>query len=89
VNVFTSLFGALDTVLDNYVNEAVVAATGSELQLAVAARRVLLGEGRKLNVVSIPCLEIFLAQGGSYRERLFPRGVPVVTIEAGRTGERP
>jgi transketolase len=65
--------------------DAVVAATGSELHLAVAAREALAAEGRRLNVVSIPCLERFARQDGAYRQRLFPRGVPVATIEAGRT----
>jgi len=65
--------------------DAVVAATGSEVHLAVAARQTLAGEGRRLNVVSIPCLEVFLEQDPGYREGLFPDGVPAVTIEAGRT----
>ncbi len=65
--------------------DAIVAATGSELQLAVAARAALADEGKHLNVVSVPCLEIFLAQDALYRRRLFPDGVPVATIEAGRT----
>ena len=64
---------------------AVVAGTGSELQLAVAARKELAGEGKDLHVVSVPCLEIFREQDPAYREQLFPAGVPVATIEAGRT----
>jgi transketolase len=65
--------------------DAVVAATGSELHLALAARRTLAGEGKRLNVVSVPCLEIFLQQDRDYRNGLFPRGTPVATVEAGRT----
>jgi len=64
---------------------AIVAATGSELHLAIGAREVLSPRGVKLNVVSIPCVEIFDAQEASYRAELFPGGVPVATIEAGRT----
>ncbi len=64
---------------------AVVAATGSELHLAIGAREALATRGVKLNVVSIPCVELFHAQETSYRDSLFPDGVPVVTIEAGRT----
>jgi len=37
-------------------------------------------------VVSIPCLDLFLAQPADYRERLFPPGVPRASIEAGITG---
>jgi transketolase len=65
--------------------DVVIAATGSELHLAVAARAALAEEGKRVNVVSVPCLEIFLAQDPSYRTRLFPSATPVVTIEAGRT----
>jgi transketolase len=64
---------------------AVVAATGSELHLAMGARETLSRHGLKLNVVSIPCVEILNAQEASYRGELFPAGVPVATIEAGRT----
>ena len=65
--------------------QAVVAATGSELQLAVAARQALGQEGLRLNVVSVPCLELFLQQDREHREALFPPGIPVATIEAGCT----
>ena len=64
---------------------AVVAASGSELQLALAARKQLATEGKTLNVVSMPCLELFLGQDAVYRKRLFPEGVPVATVEAGST----
>ncbi len=66
--------------------DAVVVATGSEVHLAVAAREALAAEGKKINVVSVPCLDIFLGQDPEYRGRLLPRGVPLATIEAGITG---
>jgi transketolase len=65
--------------------EAVVAATGSELHLALAARTSLAAEGKRVNVVSVPCLEILMRQEQAYRDGLFPAGVPAATIEAGRT----
>jgi transketolase len=65
--------------------EAVVAATGSELHLALAARAALEADGRRINLVSVPCLELFLTQRAVYRQRLFPSGVPVATVEAGVT----
>jgi len=64
---------------------AIVAATGSELHLAVGARDAFAKRGVKLNVVSIPCVEVLHAQDAAYRRDLFPEGVPVATIEAGRT----
>jgi transketolase len=65
--------------------DAVVAATGSEVHLALAARAALRDSGKRLSVVSIPCLEIFRRQDPRYAKRLFPKGVPVATVEAGRT----
>jgi transketolase len=65
--------------------DAVVAASGSELHLAMAARERLAGEGLALNVVSVPCLELFNVQEPGYKEKLFPEGVPVATVEAGVT----
>jgi transketolase len=64
---------------------AIVAATGSELHLAMGAREALAKRGMRLNVVSIPCVEIFHAQDRAFRDELFPTGVPVATVEAGRT----
>jgi transketolase len=61
---------------------AILAATGSELHLAVAAREAL---GKDVHVVSVLCFELFQRQDEAYRQRLFPEGVPVATIEAGRT----
>jgi transketolase len=61
-------------------------ATGSELQLAVAAAGVLEAEGIEARVVSLPCWERFEAQVPAYRERIIPRAVAKrVTIEAGAT----
>jgi len=65
--------------------DAIVAATGSELHLAVAARKALEAEGKKINVVSIPCLELLREQVPVYGQRLFPPDVPVAIIEAGST----
>jgi transketolase len=65
--------------------DAVLAATGSEVHLAVAAREMLAKQGKKLDVISVPCLDLFLEQDAAFRTRLFPSDVPVATLEAGRT----
>ncbi|MDH3592760.1 MAG: transketolase, partial [Planctomycetota bacterium] len=65
--------------------DLILAATGSEVSLAIDVRRALAEEGRDAHVVSIPCLEILNEQDPVYRAQLFPREVPVVTLEAGRT----
>jgi len=65
--------------------DAVAVATGSEVALAVEARRALAADGIQLRVVSIPSLETFAAQSADYREYVLPTGVPRVAIEAGVT----
>lgn len=58
-------------------------ATGSEVPLALAARALLLEEGVEARVVSMPSWELFEEQGPGYKERIFPAGVPKISIEAG------
>lgn len=63
---------------------AVVLATGSEVQIAVAAREMLQAQGIATRVVSAPCLEWFDAQDSSYRESVLgAEGTARVSIEAG------
>ena len=69
------------------VPELVLIATGSEVQLAVAAAGVLRGEGVAVRVVSMPSTDRFDAQPAEYRDSVLPAGVPArVAIEAGVTG---
>ncbi|MBF0308291.1 MAG: transketolase [Magnetococcales bacterium] len=64
--------------------EAILIATGSEVGLALEARRVLAKEGRRVRVVSMPSWELFAAQGADYRERVLPAAVKArVVVEAG------
>jgi transketolase len=63
--------------------EAVLIATGSEVALALDARRVLQGEGRRVRVVSMPCTEAFDAQPADYRDAVLPPTIPRVAVEAG------
>ena len=66
--------------------EAVVIATGSELDLAVQAAKTLAGEGRAVRVVSMPCYEVFQAQDAAYREQVLPAELPRrLVVEAGVT----
>jgi len=66
--------------------DLVIVATGSEVALAVGAAKELAAAGRKVRVVSAPCLEIFAQQSAAYQKEVLPLGVPTVSIEAGRTG---
>ena len=62
----------------------VLIATGSEVQLAVAAKKVLESEGEATRVVSMPCVEWFDAQDESYRRAVLPPAVRArVVVEAG------
>ncbi len=66
--------------------DAVLMASGSEVGLALAAADILAGAGVTVRVVSVPCLETFLAQPEAYRRRLLPGRVPRVAVEAGHGG---
>ena len=64
--------------------EVILIGTGSEVQLAVAARETLEASGIATRVVSMPCQEWFAEQTDAYREHVLPRGVRArVSVEAG------
>ncbi|MDQ0896157.1 transketolase [Agromyces ramosus] len=64
--------------------DVILIATGSEVQLAVAARKVLAAEGIEARVVSAPSLEWFEEQDAAYRESVLPASVTArVSVEAG------
>ncbi|MBY8845791.1 transketolase [Streptomyces sp. SP2-10] len=66
------------------VPEVIIIATGSEVQLAVAARERLEAEGIGTRVVSMPSVEWFEEQPREYRERVLPPAVRArVAVEAG------
>ncbi len=67
--------------------QAILMATGSEVEIALAARDLLQAEGIGTRVVSMPCWELFEAQDEAYRKRVLPGGPVRVAIEAaGRLG---
>jgi transketolase len=62
----------------------ILIATGSEVQLAVAARIELEKSGVPTRVVSAPCLEWFEEQSDTYKESVLPSSVTArVSVEAG------
>jgi transketolase len=65
--------------------KVVLLATGSEVQLAVKVAEALEAEEIGVDVVSMPCWELFEAQDADYRNNLIPDDVLVVSIEAGST----
>ena len=64
--------------------DVILLASGSEVQLAVAAAKELEAEGTATRVVSVPCMEWFLEQDRSYIDAVLPRDVLArVSVEAG------
>ncbi|MDI1465471.1 transketolase [Catellatospora sp. KI3] len=64
--------------------QAILIATGSEVQIALAARELLEADGVATRVVSMPCQEWFRASDAGYRESVLPSSVKArVSVEAG------
>ena len=65
--------------------QAVLIATGSEVELALKAQDALAADGIAVRVVSMPCTNAFDKQDKAYIASVLPAGVPRVAIEAGVT----
>jgi transketolase len=63
----------------------VIVASGSEVELALAAKRALDQSGERVRVVSAPCWDAFEREEASVRDAVLPPGVPRVVIELGVT----
>jgi transketolase len=61
---------------------AILMATGSEIEIALAARTLLERNGIGTRVVSMPCWELFAAQDEAYRKKVLPAGPVRVAVEA-------
>ena len=63
--------------------DAIIIATGSEVQLAVEAKAELAKEGVDVRVVSMPCMDLFEEQSAEYKEAVLPKNVRArVAVEA-------
>jgi transketolase len=66
--------------------DVILIGAGSEVSVAMAARDLLAAQGVQARVVSMPCWELFEAQGAGYRETVLPAAITArVTVEAGVT----
>jgi transketolase len=65
--------------------QAVIMATGSEVQLALHAQQLLATRGIAVRVVSVPSTTVFDRQDVAYKRRVLPDGLPRVAVEAGVT----
>lgn len=64
--------------------DVILIGTGSELQLAVEAKKILAAKGIAASVVSFPCVEWFESQPKEYRDSVLPPSVRArVSVEAG------
>jgi transketolase len=62
--------------------ELVLVGSGSEVGPLLEAAESLRAEGRRVRVVSLPCLERFQAQDAGYRESVLPADAPRLVVEA-------
>jgi transketolase len=65
--------------------QAVILATGSEVQLALHAQAALAKEGVAVRVVSVPSTTVFDRQSADYKRSVLPPKLPRVAVEAGVT----
>ena len=66
--------------------QAVIIATGSEVQLALAAQKLLVELKIAVRVVSMPSTTTFDQQTVAYKKQVLPAGLPRVAVEMGVTG---
>ena len=65
------------------IPDAIIIATGSEVSLAVEAKKELIADGIDVRVVSMPCMDIFDEQPDEYKEEILPKNVRArVGVEA-------
>lgn len=63
--------------------DAVLIATGSEVRLAVEAKKLLSEKGISIRVVSMPSWELFEKTSSGYKQKVLPSSVARISIEAG------
>jgi transketolase len=66
--------------------QAIIIATGSEVDLAMKAQAALATGGINVRVVSMPSTNVFDRQDQAYKDGVLPKGVKRVAVEAGVTG---
>ena len=66
--------------------QAVIIATGSEVQLALHAQKLLAERKIAVRVVSMPSTTTFDLQSAAYKSSVLPAGLPRVAVEMGATG---
>ena len=68
------------------IPDAILMASGSEVELIMKAKEELIKENIDVRVVSMPCLDVFDVQSPEYKASIFPSSVRArVAVEAGTT----
>ena len=76
-------YGAYIVRKEKYHLDGVMVATGSEVQTALKIAEELFTGGIDIRVVSMPSVELFEKQNPLYEEKLLPKDVKIITLEAG------
>lgn len=78
-------YGAYIVRKEKYHLDGIIIATGSEVSTALKIAEELFTQGIDLRIVSMPSMELFLKQNPVYEEKLLPKDVKTITLEAGST----
>ena len=62
--------------------QALIVATGSEVEIALQAQALLAAEGVRVRVVSMPCTNVFDRQPPAYQDQVLPPALPALALEA-------
>jgi len=62
--------------------QAIIVATGSEVEIALQAQAALAAEGLRTRVVSMPSSNVFDRQPEAYQDKVLPLALPTVAVEA-------
>ncbi|CAB5051479.1 unannotated protein [freshwater metagenome] len=73
------------TIISTEKPKAIIIGTGSELSVAVDAAALLNSEGISVNVVSMPSWERFAQLSKANQDKILPRSIPRISVEAGTT----
>ena len=66
--------------------DAIIIATGSEVELALETKKLLAENGKNIRVVSMPSMELFREQDEAYKEEVLPKEVTNrISLEMGST----
>ncbi|MEG0408056.1 MAG: transketolase [Bacilli bacterium] len=77
-------YGAYPVRKERNTLHGIIIATGTELHTALLiAEQLYLEEEIDLRVISMPCQELYLKQDENYKNKLIPRGIKTIVIEAG------